>query len=137
MIPASAQAASSAGASPETPTAPIRALPSALNTGTPPGTPIKWLLYGGEGEPSGKILVVHFGDGLGARLTGRMRPGHLGFSLMRHRADDLDALKARIVDGGFAITLEPTEVDVNGRSERIMLAAGPNEELFEFVEQTP
>ena len=33
-----AQAASSAGASPETPTAPIRSRPSAEKTGTPPPT---------------------------------------------------------------------------------------------------
>src|SRR6478672_13530553 len=38
FTPASAQAASSAGASPDTPTAPTNCFPSAENTGMPPGT---------------------------------------------------------------------------------------------------
>src|SRR6476659_5461770 len=38
FTPASAQAASSTGASPDTPTAPTNCFPSAENTGMPPGT---------------------------------------------------------------------------------------------------
>lgn len=103
-------------------------------TGTPRGTPIHWLLYAEPGEPSGRILVVSFGGAPGSRLVGRMRPGHLGFSLLTHFAPDLDALHATLRSAGAAVPLLPTKVEWNGGRRRIMLAGGPNEELFEFVE---
>ena len=104
-------------------------------TGTPAGTRIDWLLYADPAEPSGKILVVHFGDPSARRLTGRMRPGHLGFSLLTHETNDLDALADRLRAGGYAIRTEPCQVEVAGQPQRLMLAVGPNEELFEFVER--
>lgn len=103
-------------------------------TGTPKGTGIHWLLYAGQGEPSGKILVVSFGRAPGRRLAGRMRPGHLGFSLLTHFAPDLDALSASLRAAGAPIPTPPAEAEWNGARRRIMLAGGPNEELFEFVE---
>ena len=104
-------------------------------TGTPPGTQIRWLLYAGRGEPSGKILVVHFIGANAARLTGRMRPAHLGFGLLTHYSPDLDALEAGLRAGGYAIETPPTQVDLAGEPTRLMLAIGPNEELFEFIEK--
>jgi catechol 2,3-dioxygenase-like lactoylglutathione lyase family enzyme len=104
-------------------------------TGVPPGTRTHWLLYAQPGEPSGKILVVVFTPSQGKRLVGRMRPGHLGFSLLTHPASDLDALHARLERAGHAILTPPTRIDWNGGERRTMLAAGPNEELFEFVER--
>lgn len=103
-------------------------------TGTPPGTPIHWLLYGAEGEPSGKILIVHFFHATGRRLVGRMHPGHLGFGLLTHRVDDLDGLIERLRGAGVRIACPPTFVDCGDRRERVALVHGPNEELFEFVE---
>jgi catechol 2,3-dioxygenase-like lactoylglutathione lyase family enzyme len=103
-------------------------------TGTPRGTPIHWLLYAEPGEPSGKILVVHFAGAAGRRLAGRMRPGHLGFSLMTQFAPDLDALERELRAAGGRIMTPPVEVPWHGGTRRIMLAHGPNEELFEFVE---
>jgi len=103
-------------------------------TGTPKGTGIHWLLYAEPGQPSGKILVVVFGGAPGKRLEGRMRPGHLGFSLLTHFAPDLDVLEARLRRAGFAVPTPPTSVEWRGGTRRIMLAGGPNEELFEFVE---
>lgn len=110
----------------------FRALANKL-TGTPPETRTHWLLYAAPGEPSGKILVVTFTPSQGKRLTGRMRPGRLGFSLLTHVADDLDALRARLEGEGHAILTPPTVVDWNGSRRRLMLAEGPNEELFEFI----
>ena len=103
-------------------------------TGTPPGTSIHWLLYAERGEPSGKILVVLFGGAPGKRLAGRMRPGHLGFSLMTHFCADLDALAARLDAAGVAVVTPPVRIEWHGAPRRILLARGPNEELFEFVE---
>lgn len=103
-------------------------------TGTPRGTPIHWLLYAEPGEPSGKILVLHFGGDPGRRLAGRMRPGHLGFSLMTQFAPDLDALERALRAAGARIMTPPVEVPWDGGTRRILLAHGPNEELFEFVE---
>lgn len=103
-------------------------------TGTPPGTSIHWLLYAGPGEPSGKILVVTFGGSQGRRLAGRMRPGHLGFSLLTHFAPDLDVLHASLSEAGCPVVTPPREVEWHAAHRRVMLAGGPNEELFEFVE---
>jgi catechol 2,3-dioxygenase-like lactoylglutathione lyase family enzyme len=105
-------------------------------TGVPKGTGIHWLLYRQDdpGEPSGKILLLHFGAASTGRLTGRMRPGHLGFSLLTHTAPDLGALHAALVANGFAILSPPAEVEINGQTRRVMLAEGPNEDLYEFVE---
>jgi len=110
----------------------FRALANKL-TGVPPDTRTHWLLYAAPGEPSGKILVVTFTPSQGKRLTGRMRPGRLGFSLLTHRADDLDSLRASLERDGRAILTPPTIVDWNGERRRVMLAEGPNEELFEFI----
>jgi catechol 2,3-dioxygenase-like lactoylglutathione lyase family enzyme len=103
-------------------------------TGTPRGTPIHWLLYAEPGEPSGKILVLHFGGAPGKRLAGRMRPGHLGFSLMTQFAPDLDALARGLRSAGAPIMTPPVVVPWGEGTRRIMLVHGPNEELFEFVE---
>ena len=102
-------------------------------TGTPKGTAIRWLLYGAAGEASGKILVVHFTGADTVRLTGRMRPGHLGFSVLSHHTDDIDGLYQRMVEGGYEIVTKPVEVEMAGTQQRLMLVKGPNEEMFEFV----
>jgi catechol 2,3-dioxygenase-like lactoylglutathione lyase family enzyme len=101
-------------------------------TGTPRGTPIHWLLYGGAGESSGKILVVHFLGREGKRLAGRMRPGRLGFSLMSHETRAFEETARRLAEAR-AIMRGPATVD--GR--RAILATGPNEELFEVIEASP
>jgi catechol 2,3-dioxygenase-like lactoylglutathione lyase family enzyme len=104
-------------------------------TGVPKGTGIHWLLYRQDDpvEPSGKILLLHFG-GSARRLIGRMRPGHLGFSLMTHSAPDLDALHDRLRAHGFSVFTPPAAVEIDGRVRRVMLAEGPDEDLYEFVE---
>ena len=103
-------------------------------TGVPEGTGISWIVYGASNEASGKILVLNFGGSEGKRLSGRMRPGHLGFSLITHRTEDIDALYRKLVDGGWAVMTAPTEVEANGTTSRRLLAHGPNEELFEIVQ---
>jgi catechol 2,3-dioxygenase-like lactoylglutathione lyase family enzyme len=105
-------------------------------TGVPPETRTHWLLYAEPGEASGKILVVVFTPSQGKRLSGRMRPGRLGFSLMTHPCTDLDDLHRRLEGAGHAIVTPPTVVEWNGAERRVMLAEGPNEELFEFFERT-
>lgn len=104
-------------------------------TGTPAGTNIHWHLFASADEASGKILVVHFPGAEAKRLSGRMRPGHLGFSLLSHSVDDLGALHDDLSAAGYGIMTPPTEVDYAGSRKRIMIAHGPNEELFEFVER--
>jgi hypothetical protein len=63
-----------------------------------------------------------------------MRPGHLGFSLMTHSAPDLDALHDRLRAHGFSVFTPPAAVEIDGRVRRVMLAEGPDEDLYEFVE---
>jgi catechol 2,3-dioxygenase-like lactoylglutathione lyase family enzyme len=103
-------------------------------TGTPKGTRIHFLLYAQKGEASGKILLVHFFERTGRRLTGRMKPGHLGFSLLTHDTDDINALYTQLRAIGAEIVTPPTQIEGDGAPYRMMLAKGPNEELFEFVQ---
>jgi catechol 2,3-dioxygenase-like lactoylglutathione lyase family enzyme len=106
-------------------------------TGVPADTRIHFRVYAERGEPSGKILVVHFFERTGVALTGRMRPGRLGFSLMTHAVTDLDALHAKLVAGGYSVFTPPTRVRTASGERRVLLAEGPNEELFEFFEAGP
>lgn len=101
-------------------------------TGTPPGTRIHWLIYTSAGEPSGKILLVHFFECSGKRLAGRMRPGNLGFSLLTHLTANVDAAAARVAVHGFEVVTPPVTVIVAGETRRIALVRGPNEELLEL-----
>ena len=100
-------------------------------TGVPHGTRVHFLMYVDEGEPSGKILLVHFFDQTTKRLTGRMMPGRLGFSLLTHDCDDLDGLHSVLAGAPCRIVVPPSTVD----DYRLMLVEGPNCELFEFVQR--
>jgi catechol 2,3-dioxygenase-like lactoylglutathione lyase family enzyme len=97
-------------------------------TGVPPGTRCHFLVYMEHDEPSGKYLLVHFFDASTRRLTGRMQPGKLGISLYTHEVDDL----ARFLHAP-ELVVERGPAVVEGR--RLVLARGPNEELFELVER--
>lgn len=99
-------------------------------TGVPQGTRIHFLMYVEPDEPSGKILLVHFFDQTGKRLEQRAGPGKLGFSLLTHDCDDLDALQQRLEGIGARILVPPVAVD----DYRLMLVEGPNCEVFEFTE---
>ncbi|GIW07591.1 MAG: hypothetical protein KatS3mg060_2396 [Dehalococcoidia bacterium] len=102
-------------------------------TGVPHGTRIHFLVYQEEGEPSGKYLLVHFFEASRRRLTGRMRPGHLGVSLFSHDVGDLEAALRQLSAAGGAIVAGPSDVDLGSMGQRrIALVRGPNEELFEL-----
>jgi catechol 2,3-dioxygenase-like lactoylglutathione lyase family enzyme len=103
-------------------------------TGTPQGGRINFSMFFEAGEPSGKILVLHFFGSPSKRLTGRMKPGNLGFSLLTHRVSDIAALHDRVVAAGYAVPTPPTTVDIDGEERRMMLVIGPNEEMLELVE---
>jgi catechol 2,3-dioxygenase-like lactoylglutathione lyase family enzyme len=102
--------------------------------GMPQGTRVHFLLMAQPGEASGKILLVHFFERTGRRLIGRMRPGHLGLSLLTHRCRDLDALAAALRAAGYPPHFGPDFVRYGERRERVLIAPGPNEECFEFVQ---
>ena len=104
-------------------------------TGVPHGTRVHFLLYADEGEASGKILCVHFYDQTGKRLEGRMKPGKLGFSLLTHDTDDLDALHSRLSGMGYEVVQAPTDISGDGDAYNMMLVKGPNEEMFEFTQR--
>jgi catechol 2,3-dioxygenase-like lactoylglutathione lyase family enzyme len=99
-------------------------------TGVPDGTRIHFLVVHAPGEPSGKLLFVHFFDRTGKVLDGRMRPGNLGVSLFSYTTSDMGALRSAVEAAGAVIETEPTLVE-DGR--RIMLVRGPSAELLEFV----
>lgn len=104
-------------------------------TGVPHGTRVHFLMHAAKGQSSGKILCVHFFERTGKRLVGRMRPGHLGFSILTHDTSDLDDLYRKLSDFGLEIVTPPTNITGDGNSYRMMLARGPNEELFEFTQR--
>jgi catechol 2,3-dioxygenase-like lactoylglutathione lyase family enzyme len=98
----------------------------------PRGTRVHFLLYAEPGEASGKILLLHFFGANAKRLTDRMQPGNLGFSLFSHEVGNIDELHSRLVGEESQIVLEPTEVITPTGKRSIMLVRGPNEEMFEF-----
>lgn len=103
-------------------------------TGTPKGTRIHFLMFGDPPEASGKILCVHFFDRTGKRLKDRMKPGHLGFSLLTHSTKDIDALYRRLQAFGAEVVTPPILISDDGAPYKVMLAIGPNEEMFEFTQ---
>lgn len=100
--------------------------------GIPAGSRVRFLLYQDPSEPSGKFLLVHFGGASQRRLTARMHPARLGVGLYTHGCANLDALAQRVLAAGARIERGPVDMD----GSRAMLVRGPNEELFEFVEQS-
>ena len=108
---------------------PFREKVNAL-VGIPPGSRVRFLLYQDPAEPSGKILLVHFGGASQRRLSGRMHPSRLGVGLYTHGACNLAAVRERALFAGARIEAGPVSVD----GAAMMLVRGPNEELFEFVE---
>lgn len=99
--------------------------------GIPAGSRVRFLLYQDLPEPSGKLLLVHFGGASQRRLTGRMHPARLGVGLFEHSTPDLEALHLRCAAAGMVVVAPPARVD----GQRMMLVRGPNEELFEFIER--
>ena len=98
--------------------------------GAPLGTPIQFLVFNSPPDPSGKYLLVHFYEGTGRRLTGRMHPGNFGISLYTHDVEDLDQVLDRATDD--EILAGPAEVPVGADRYRIAILAGPSEERFEL-----
>jgi len=101
-------------------------------TGVPAGTRVRLTLYGMDGEPSGKLLLVHFYEASVRRLEGRMRPEHLGVAMFTHRTSDIERVHRRLEAADAPILAGPTRVpEYEGR---VMVVTGPNDELFEIIE---
>lgn len=98
----------------------------------PRGMRVHFLLYAERGEASGKILLLNFPGLTPPRLAGRMRPGHLGFSLLHHDTDDLERLARELPRFEGEIVTPPMRVHTDRGERRVMLVRGPNEELLEL-----
>jgi len=106
-------------------------------TGVPENTNAHFIVYRDDAQPSGKILLAHFFDATTDTLEHPMRPGQIGVNLFSVRCEDLDVLEPRLRASGAEILARPTHVALgNGAPARVMLARGPNMELFEFIERT-
>lgn len=99
-------------------------------TGVATASAMHFLVLAAPGEPSGKLLFVHFAGAPGKRLTGRMRPGKLGVNLFSYTASDLDATLERACEAGGTLLRGPTQVG----ETRVALLQGANEELLELTE---
>ena len=99
-------------------------------TGVATATGMHFLLVAAPGEPSGKLLFVHFAGVPSKRLTGRMRPGKLGVNLFSYTASDLDATLERACEAGATLLRGPCQAG----ERRIALLLGANEELLELTE---
>ena len=97
-------------------------------TGVKDAAGMHFLLVAAPGEPSGKLLFVHFKGVPGKRLTGRMRPGRLGVNLFSYTASDLDATLEKACKSGATLLRGPCEVG----DQRVALLLGANEELLEL-----
>ena len=99
-------------------------------TGVAAASAMHFLVLAAPGEPSGKLLFVHFAGAPGKRLTGRMRPGKLGVNLFSYAASDLDATLEKAREAGGTLLRGPTQVG----ETRVALLLGANEELLELTE---
>ncbi|MXZ27680.1 MAG: VOC family protein [Gammaproteobacteria bacterium] len=100
-------------------------------TGVRSCTGIHFLLVCAPGEPSGKLLFVHFAGVPIKRLAGRMRPGKLGVNLFSYTASDLDATLEKACEAGGTLLRGPAQVG----ETRVALLLGANEELLELTEE--
>jgi catechol 2,3-dioxygenase-like lactoylglutathione lyase family enzyme len=99
-------------------------------------TRVSMVLFRDPAQPSGKVLAVHFHDRTTGELSAPMRPGNVGVSLFSTRCPDLEGLRERLQQAGLAPHLPILHVALgDGMPARVMLARGPNGELFEFIER--
>jgi catechol 2,3-dioxygenase-like lactoylglutathione lyase family enzyme len=104
--------------------------------GAPQDARVSLVLFRDPAQPSGKVLAVHFHERTTPRLANTMRPGNVGVSLFSSRCPNLEALRERLQAGGVTAHLPISHVALgDGDPARVMLARGPNGELFEFVER--
>lgn len=99
-------------------------------TGVATASAMHFLVLAAPGEPSGKLLFVHFAGAPGKRLTGRMRPGKLGVNLFSYAVSDLDATLEKACEAGGTLLRGPSEVG----ETRVALLLGASEELLELTE---
>ena len=104
--------------------------------GVPADTRVSLVLFRDPAQPSGKVLGVHFHERTTAALRHAMQPGNLGINLFSTRCVHLEALRERLQANGLTEHLPITHVALgDGMPARVMLARGPNGELFEFIER--
>jgi len=104
--------------------------------GVPEDTRVSLVMFRDPAQPSGKVLGVHFHERTTAALANAMRPGNIGINLFSTRCAHLEALRERLQANGIAEHLPITHVALgDGMPARVMLARGPNGELFEFIER--
>jgi hypothetical protein len=63
-----------------------------------------------------------------------MKPGHLGFSLLTHDTTNIDQLHHKLRVYGAKVVTPPTLITDDGKPYQMMMAKGPNEEMFEFTQ---
>lgn len=96
---------------------------------------LRALVYAAPGDASGKYLLLQFNAPEGARrLTGRMRPGHLGVALFTHDTDDLAARLTAAQALGIRASEVHDRQEPDGRFRTAFLT-GPNEELIQLRER--
>jgi catechol 2,3-dioxygenase-like lactoylglutathione lyase family enzyme len=104
--------------------------------GAPEDARVSLTLFREPQQPSGKVLAIHFHDRTSAALARPMRPGNAGISLFSSRCPNLELLRERLQAGGVTEHLPISHVALgDGHPARVMLARGPNGELFEFIER--
>jgi len=92
---------------------------------------VSLMLFRDPAQPSGKIQAVHFHDRTTRELAAPMRPGNVGLSLFSTRCAQLESLRERLQGCGLAGHLPIMHVALgDGMPARVMLARGPNGELF-------
>lgn len=104
--------------------------------GVPADARVSLVLFRDPSQPSGKVLAIHFHEHTTGALAHPMQPGNLGINLFSTRCQNLEALRERLQASGQAAHLPIVHVALgDGMPARVMLARGPNGELFEFIER--
>ncbi len=112
------------------PVSPLFARAVAELNGIPLDTRAHWQMFVEKDQPSAKMILIHYPEGQGKRLAGRMAPGHVGICLFSFDRTDVTALTQRAEHLGFAVEQTMTQTSWG----RVALIRGPNEELIEVME---
>jgi catechol 2,3-dioxygenase-like lactoylglutathione lyase family enzyme len=104
----------------------------------PSGAAVQAACYDAFGRHEGGIVVLHVPELPEAQPLHSIGLNSGGIRLLTCECDDLDTLGARLHAFGIEPSSPPQHVGLpSGMPGRVMVARGPSNELFEFIEAIP
>ncbi|MBI3951638.1 MAG: VOC family protein [Acidobacteria bacterium] len=104
--------------------------------GIPEHAELRLAAHRRPGEPDGKHLLLQTRGVPVVSIAEKMQPPNLGIVMLSHATDDLNGLRARILEYGGQLVTEPGAIAVGGhRTACSFLARAPQGVLLEFYQE--